>query len=140
MALASTPDLASYGFGYRWAQQAYVPGPSQGNGYEPSSIRTGNTTPEGGGDTAIGAFIIKGSAGSQEYPAHLNGKAAASMPATKWAALKLSTPITLPTALLAKHLRRTYPLRLDQYKGSFLTCIRFNLLQSTAIHRAITLH
>ena len=47
MALASTPDLASYGFGYRWAQLAYIPGPSQGeyNGvsYEPSSIRTGNT-------------------------------------------------------------------------------------------------
>ena len=24
MALASTPDLSAYGFGYRWAQQAYV--------------------------------------------------------------------------------------------------------------------
>ena len=46
MALASTPDLASYGFGYWWAQQAYVPGPSQGYyggaSYEPSSITTGN--------------------------------------------------------------------------------------------------
>ena len=77
MALASTPDLSSYGFGFRWAQQAYITGPSQGtysnSSYQPSSIRTGNTTPEGNSSTALGAFIIKGKNTWKEYPAYLNG-------------------------------------------------------------------
>ena len=75
MALASTPDLASYGLGYRWAQSAYVLVPSQGNyggvSYEPSSIKTGNTTLGGSNDP--GEFVIKGSNGSKKYPAYLNG-------------------------------------------------------------------
>ena len=79
MALASTPDLSSYGFGFRWAQQAYITGPSQGtysnSSYQPSSIRTGNTTPEGNSSTALGAFIIKGKDTWKEYPAYLNGYA-----------------------------------------------------------------
>ena len=71
MALASTPDLSAYGFGYRWAQLAYVESPTATFGE--SSIRTGNTTSEGNGSTGLGTFVIKGRSTQKEYPAYLNG-------------------------------------------------------------------
>ena len=72
MALASTPDLASYGFGYRWGQQAYVVSPTATFGE--SSIRTGNTTiGSPNGKIAYGTFAIEGSNGYRQYPAYLNG-------------------------------------------------------------------
>ena len=66
MALASTPDLASYGFGYLWAKQAYV---------SPPSIKTGNTTLEGDSPrTYIGQFAIKGARESIAiFPAYISG-------------------------------------------------------------------
>ena len=73
MALASTPDLASYGFGYRWAKQAFVPRSSAPGSY--SSIATGNTTLGGeNNEIAYGQFAIKGSNGYRQYPAYLNGE------------------------------------------------------------------
>jgi len=72
MALASTPDLASYGFGYRWGQQAYVLSPTATFGE--SSITTGNTTiGSPNGEIAYGTFAIEGSNGYRQYPAYLNG-------------------------------------------------------------------
>ena len=73
MALASTPDLASYGFGYRWAKQAFIPKSSAPGSY--SSIATGNTTLGGeNNEIAYGQFAIEGSNGYRQYPAYLNGE------------------------------------------------------------------
>jgi hypothetical protein len=73
MGLASTPDLASYGFGYRWAKQAFVPRSSAKGAY--SSIATGNTTlGSDNNEIAYGKFAIKGSNGYRQYPAYLNGE------------------------------------------------------------------
>ena len=72
MALASTPDLASYGFGFRWGQLAYVPANTSPGAF--SSISTGNTTlGSQNQEDGIGKFAIKGSNGYRQYPAHLNG-------------------------------------------------------------------
>ena len=71
MALASTPDLASYGFGYRWAQQAYAVSPTATFGE--SSIKTGNTTWEGD-KPHVDIFTIQGANGTLAmYPAYMNG-------------------------------------------------------------------
>ena len=76
MALASTPDLAAYGFGYLWAIKAFVPtGTAEGDF---SEIATGNTTlGSSKNEIAYGKFAIKGSNGYRQYPAHLNGSGSA---------------------------------------------------------------
>ena len=91
MTLASTPDLAAFGFGYQWAKLAFIPtetkkskeyftpwGVLGGKNYSISSISTGNTTlGSDNNEVAYGKFAIKGSNGYRQYPAHLNGAGSA---------------------------------------------------------------
>ena len=76
MALASTPDLAAYGFGYLWATKAFVPTSTAEGAF--SEIATGNTTlGSSKNEITYGKFAIKGSNGYKQFPAHLNGSGSA---------------------------------------------------------------
>ena len=113
MALASTPDLAAFGFGYQWAKLAFIPttylkgsgqiyvdatnrgGPGDSGTYGYSSITVGNTTlGSKDNEIAYGKFAIKGSNGYEQYPAHLNGDKSVIDGGSIMGGLKLTNSLT----------------------------------------------